>query len=426
MNILHFSTEDITGGAAKAAHRLHSALREAGHQSRMIVRQKKSDDEDVVQAPPPSRPLQSRVDRLRRHIPGIRPRMPATKHMFNFDLQPEVDLSAWLECQSEDPDVICLHWISGMLDSPSIRRLYEHFHCPMIWVMADQEPMTGGCHYSFGCQGFRRQCGICPQLNSIEKEDQSRATWSRKKEHLADLPICFVAPTSWGRERIRQSSLFQQHRVELIPYPIAVQTFRPFDQRVARDLLHLPQDKKVLFFGATYLEDERKGMKQLIEALTGLAELLEASEKLKRDDIFLLIAGLNGKQLMSNLPLSGKYAGHFNDELTLALAYQAADIFVCPSMEDAGPMMIPEAMLCGTPVAAFDTGGAPDLIETMETGYLAQVGDALDLARGIYGLLAADNAMEMRVGAYRKALKAHEPQHVAAQYSELCQSLVSK
>jgi hypothetical protein len=42
--------EDRGGGAGKATHRLHSALRDAGHQSQMIVRAKESDDEDVWQA----------------------------------------------------------------------------------------------------------------------------------------------------------------------------------------------------------------------------------------------------------------------------------------------------------------------------------------------------------------------------------------
>jgi len=426
MRILHFSTEDITGGAAKAAHRLHSALREAGHHSRMIVRRKRSEDDDVIEASLlPPRPWQSRVERLRQRIPGFRQHPLVASYTFNFDLELEIDLRALLAAQNTFPDVICLHWISGLLNARAIRLLYEYYRCPLIWVMADQEPMTGGCHYSFGCDGFTRECGCCPQLKSTNSNDRSHTTWQQKKESLANLPICFVAPTSWGMERIRQSSLFSRHRVELIPYPIDTQTFRPFDQHIARDLLHLPKDKKVLFFGATYLEDQRKGMRQLIEALTRLAALCDANEKLKQDDLFLLVAGLNGKDLMGKLPLAGKYVGHFNDDVTLALAYQAADVFICPSVEDAGPMMIAEAMMCGTPVAAFNTGGAPDLIESMRTGYLAELGDATDLAQGLLRILVADNAKAMRVVAAQKAERSHDPERVAARYLELCQSLIA-
>jgi glycosyltransferase involved in cell wall biosynthesis len=290
--------------------------------------------------------------------------------------------------------------------------------------MADQDPMTGGCHYSFDCRGYQDQCGCCPQLGSTEKNDYSHEIWRRKEQYLSQIPICFIAPTSWGVNRIAQSSLFRRHRVELIPYPIDTSIFRPIDREIARDLLHLPFDKKVIFFGATYLEDRRKGMKQLLAALERLGELIDSGDWLKRDDLFLFVAGLNGKDLMSQINLPGKYSGLLNDELTLALAYQAADIFICPSIEEAGPLMIPEAMLCGAPVVAFNTGGAPDLIETMKNGYLARLGDPFDFAQGIYALLIADDLPAMSAAARSAALRAHTPSIVAQRHIELYQNLI--
>ncbi|MBS1791856.1 MAG: glycosyltransferase [Acidobacteria bacterium] len=304
----------------------------------------------------------------------------------------------------------------------AIRRLYDHFRCPIVWIMADQEPMTGGCHYSFDCKGFTRECGNCPQLMRSYPNDHSRVVWQRKKDFLAEVPICFVAPTSWGRERLRQSSLFQNHRCELIPYPIDDQVFRPFDQRIARDLFHLPQEKKVIFFGATYLEDPRKGMAQLVEALNLLAQKLSSTV---RDNVYLLVAGLNGKPLMEQLPFPGKYVGQLNDDVTLALAYQAADIFVCPSTEEAGPMMIPEALMCGTPVVAFNSGGAPDLIKSKTNGYLAKYADPDDLAQGIEILLEADNEQAIRDAAVSAAKEKHMPKAVTRMHSELYRSLIS-
>lgn len=427
MRILHFSTDDITGGAAKAAYRLHNSLCEAGQDSRMIVLRKRSDDDRITQAPAIQiNPWESRFQRLRHFVPGLRAQLPAANYTFNFDAPPQINFELLLS-QIEPPDVICLHWITDLLDARSIRKLHDHFRCPIVWVMADQEPLTGGCHYSFGCEGFTRECGNCPQLTPAKPDDHSRVTWQRKKELLSHIPICFVAPTSWGRERLRQSSLFRHHRCELIPYPIDAQTFRPFEQNIARDLLHLPQDKKIIFFGATYLEDRRKGMPLLIKAFD--------SPAIRRlDNLFLLVAGLNGNQLMSKVSLPGKYIGQLQDELTLALAYQAADIFVCPSVEDAGPMMIPEAMMCGTPVVAFNTGGAPDLIESGKNGYLAKLPDAPDtdtdtedtdeLATGVLALLEADNGTAFRVSALGKAREQHLPEVVTKRHLELYRSLL--
>ena len=422
MRILHFSTEDITGGAARAAYRLHTALREAGHQSELVVLSKKSDDDSVVQAPfAAQNPWIGRLQRLRNHIPGLRRALPVANYTFNFDTPSQADLHSLLVNQKESPDIVCLHWINGFLDVRSIRRIYDFFRCPIVWVMADQEALTGGCHYSFGCEGFKSKCGNCPQLTPPHRNDHSHLLWQRKSDLLAELPICFVAPTSWCRNRLQESSLFGKHRCEQIPYPIDPQIFRPFDRKIARDLLHLPQDRKIIFFGATYLEDRRKGMAQLLNSMEVLAAQTRTSEL--KNSIYLLVAGLNGKQLMNRLPFHGKYIGHLQDELTLALAYQAADLFVCPSLEDAGPMMIPEAMMCGTPVVAFNTGGAPDLIETGKTGYLASLADSEDFAAGILFLLEADNGKCFRDAAHFRAREMHSPGSVVQKHLNLYQTL---
>lgn len=427
MRVLHFSADDLTGGAAKAASRLHSAFRRAGHQSQMVVKRKKSDDDTVSQAPPPlPRPWRSRFERLRRRLPGLRRIELTANYTFNFDLKPQIDTKSLLDGSIQQPDIICLHWISGLLNTKLIRDLFDHYRCPIVWIMADQEPMTGGCHYSFGCDGYQHECGRCPQLDSTDHHDHSHLTWQHKKKYLSEIPICFIAPTSWGANRIKESSLFRNHQVELIPYPIDTTTFRPIDRQIARDLLHLPFDKKIVFFGATYLDDRRKGMKQLVESIMKLAELIDRGCEIERQDVFLCVAGLNGKDLISKLPFAAAYIGHLNDDLTLALAYQAADLFLCPSIEDAGPMMIPEAMLCATPVVAFNTGGAPDLIETMKTGYLAMHADATDLAQGVYTLLTRDSLSAMRAAAREAASHAHTPSVVVEKHLDLYARLKSK
>lgn len=420
MRILHFATHDTAGGAAKASYRLHSALREAGHSSRMIVRVKDSDDADVEQVA--TRPLLSGYRRVRRRIAAYRGRLPQSK--FNFDVSPEIDTRQLFSHERGAVDIICLHWITELLTTRLIRQLYEHYRCPVVWTLVDQEAVTGGCHYSLGCDGFTKMCGQCPQLNSSRERDRSRLVWTRKREHLRSLPLVFVAPTDWVSRKIRESSLFGEHRIELIPLPIDTNLFRPFEQRVARDLLQVPPDKKVIFFGATYLEEPRKGMAYLVEALQQLRSMLnDADAPLREDDIFLLIAGSNGQKILNMLPFAGRATGQLQDELSLALAYQSADVFVCPSTEDAGPMMIPEALLCGTPVVAFDAGGAPDLVETMKTGYLAHQKDSADLANGMRALLSLDCLSAIGQRAREAAALSHTPALVAERYTRLYCSL---
>ena len=66
MKILHLSTYDVTGGAARAVYRLHSGLRTNGHDSTMLVERRASQDPSVIAFRRPT-DLRSRlVRRLRR------------------------------------------------------------------------------------------------------------------------------------------------------------------------------------------------------------------------------------------------------------------------------------------------------------------------------------------------------------------------
>lgn len=424
MNILHFSATDTRGGAAKAAYHLHVSLRAAGHTSRMIVREKQTNDPDVRRAAVTIKPTFLQL--LKQRLLMLRENLPAASYTFNFDAIFDLDPRPFFSYQQGTVDVIYLHWITGLLTVEIIANLYAHYRCPIIWILMDQEPVTGGCHYSFGCDGFTRQCGNCPQLKNLRgPKDRTRVVWLRKQKHLSNIPLTFVAPTTWVAARVKESSLFRNHRVEVIPLAIDHTVFRPFDQQIARDLLHLPQDKKVIFFGASSLADRRKGIKFLLEAFQQLSSAVARDRPDLAEKILLLIVGRLDVDFRDSLPFPSQHVRYFHDDVTLALAYQAADVFVCPSIEDAGPMMIPQAMLCGTPVAAFNSGGAPDLIETMKTGYLATYKDTSDLANGIYCLLTADNLAAIRQAAHEAALAKHAPAVVAVQHSKLYSSLVN-
>jgi glycosyltransferase involved in cell wall biosynthesis len=288
----------------------------------------------------------------------------------------------------------------------------------------DVEPLTGGCHYAFGCDGFTRSCGRCPQLGSNNDRDRSRALWERKRGFLRDLPVVFIAPTGWVESRIRESSLFGGHRVERIPLAVDTSVFRPGDQADARDRLGLPRERKILFFGCSLHKDPRKGMSYLEEALHILApRLRDDGGSQGVDRVLLLVAGVPSGDWLESLPFRRVEMGHIDDDSRLALAYRASDMFVCPSVEEAGPMMIPESMLCGTPVVAFDTGGAPDLIRPGATGYLARYKDSGDLAEGIFRLLMDRHPGQMREEAGVTAKRLHAPDGVAARYVNLCAEL---
>lgn len=423
MNILHFSTSDVEGGAAKAAFQIHRGLESAGHRSTMVVQKKVSDDPTVHQT---SSLAPTLAHRMKHRLPFLQEEIPKTAYTFNLNRKQNIDTRLFYSYPPQEIDIVCLHWITDLLSVRDIRQIADFYRSPIIWNLMDQAPLTGGCHYAFDCDGFTKQCGFCPQLTPHGENDRSRLIWQEKYNLLSKLPLIFIPHTQWTAARIRESSLFHNHRVELIPLPIDTTIFRPFDQSNARDLLHIPQDKKVIFFGAADLADERKGMQHLVEALRQLPGMMNQRRKsFANSEIYLLVAGQGKGDLLDALPFAGQHLGLIKEDLVLALAYQAADLFVCPSIFDAGPMMIPESMLCGTPVVAFDAGGAPDLIVSMQTGYLAAFKDAADLAHGIAALLHLDDLRPIRKAAAEVAAAHHAPAVVMSKHLKLFNSTMS-
>ncbi len=420
MNLLHLSNSDITGGAAQASYQIHALLRAAGHRSVMAVRRKDSSDPDVV-------PVGARswlncssaegAERLRARLSGGYRTTPLPLHYFNRNLAPIPDFDDALKAMPH-PDVLFLHWITNMMTVADIRRLAKRVTCPIVWVLLDMEPMTGGCHYSGSCTRFKTECRDCPQLQTGGGSDWAGRTWHDKWKLLTDLPITFLAPTQWIGSRLSESKLFGGHPVTHIPLPMNTR-LRPLNKTIAREILGASPDKKIILVGCHNLKDPRKGMDRLVTAAKLLRDQGASDEKV----VFWLM-GVDGHQLANVLPFPSHNAGYVSHEIELTLMYQAADVFACPSLEDAGPMMVSQAMLCGTPVVAFDTGIAPELIIRDDNGYIARLGNSDDFARGLERMLTHDGSAGER--AAEAASRHHDPHLITALYNDLLTGLARR
>jgi glycosyltransferase involved in cell wall biosynthesis len=409
LRILHFSTRDSAGGAAQAAFRLHEALVDAGHDSRMIVRQKGSDRADVLEVPPYLNPWRARMRRL------LRRRYEAPPPAFNLDETPDIRRDLFYSYAPSEIDVVVLHSITRLLTVREISSIHDHYRAPLVWVLADQAPLTGGCHYSYDCDGYTKRCGRCPQLGSDREDDRSRKVLERRLALLSPLPIVFVTASSGVEDWVRESAAFTSHRVERIPAITDDRVFRPLDRDVARARLDVPPDAFVVLVGAGNLVHPRKGV-----VAYGVPALRRLRELVPGQSLFVLAVGARGDEL--ELPLPGRALGALTDPAAMALAYQAADAYLCPTIADAGPLMIPEALMCGTPVVAFDVGYAVDLVRDGETGYVVRSRKSDDLAAALAELFRHPDP-EDRGAACCAAAAHHSPRRVAEAHVSLYESL---
>lgn len=379
MKIVHLSTSDTQGGAARAASRLHHGLRRAGCDSQMFVLRRFGEDPAVVAFAPPRDP----ASRARRHLRRVRLQRDMAPYRRRLRRSP-ADFSddrtiygGTLLPQLPPADVITLHWVAGLLD-------YEPFFAtapartPLVWRLSDMNAFTGGCHHDQGCGRWHGGCGQCPQLASIDPDDLSRQIWRRKQrayQHAHGGRLHIVALSRWIAEQVRRSPLLGACPVTIIPNGLDLEAFAPRDRAAARDVLGIPQAARVVLFAASSAVHPFKGFALLAEALAGLD-----------DERLVLLSVGNGKPTIA----SGRrhiHLGHVAQERLLSLVYSAADLYVTPTLQDTLPNTVIESLACGTPVVGFDVGGVPDIVVHGETGLLVPVGNVAELRQAIATLL---------------------------------------
>lgn len=385
MKVLHLSESD-GGGAGRATLRLHQGLQRLGVESQILVQLKYSDNLAVF-SPQTTLTKASAKLKLPERLDALPLKFYRQRNAADFSLQwlPDGIIS---KVTKLSPDVVNLHWVChGYLSIESIVK----FKKPIVWTLHDMWAFTGGCHYSQECDRYINSCGACPQLNSGKNNDISRWVWQRKLKAWQDLNLTVVTPSTWLAKCASSSSLFKDVRIEVIPNGLDTQQYKPIPQQIARELLNLPQDKQLILFGAMYPNsDRRKGFHLLQQAL----QTIKKSEG--HDSIEVVIFGATRPKEPIELGLPSHYLGKLNDDISLAVVYSAADVFVAPSTQDNLPNTVMEALACGTPCVAFNIGGMPEMIEHQHNGYLAQAFDSEDLARGIIWVL--ENQETNRLG----------------------------
>lgn len=178
-------------------------------------------------------------------------------------------------------------------------------------------------------------------------------------------------------------------KVLVVPNGVDIEKFRPAKKENARNLLNLPQDKKiVLFVGALR---KIKGVDYLIEAAKSFVDKDTELFMVGRDDG--LKKSLEKRAQELKIANFIKFTGPVNHE-DIPLWISAADILVLPSLSEGRPNVILEALACEIPVVATDVGGIPELLIEGETGYLVPAKNPVELSKRISRLLSDESLRE--------------------------------
>lgn len=313
-------------------------------------------------------------------------------------------------------DIVHLHWVVGMLDYANLGELIGDK--PVVWTLHDMNAFTGGCHYSEGCEQYRSQCQSCPLLEAGSKLAQE--AWRIKKESLAKIRnLHIVCPSQWLADCAARSSLLGDRPIHVIPNFLPVTKFVPTNKVLARLKLGIPIDRKYIAFGADSLANERKGGALLAESLahmrsSGVDESIEC--------LFFGASALD-------IGVPARSMGYVSEPERLSLIYAASDVFAFPSLEDNAPQTVVEALLSGTLVVGFPVGNVPDLVDHLDTGYIAHYADPRDFSNGLNWALEGSRTHEGLLRGLRGHLRAyahHDPSSAVQQHLDLFHSILSK
>ena len=417
------SHSDSIGGGPRAAYRTHSALREAGVDSVMVVNQAVIGDWTVKG---PSGALGKLKAKLYSGLGGIIGRLVKdgnpTPHSLAY-----LPTNRAQEFNSAPIDLIHLHWVNGeMLSIKDIGNIRK----PLVWTLHDMWAFSGAEHYVADDSTARWRQGY--QLSNRPKSekgfDLNTWTWQRKQRSWKyPKPIHIVTPSRWLTECAAQSELMNGWPMHVVPNPLNTELWKPVDKATARELLHLPAKAPLLMFGAIGgATDPRKGFDLLREALTFLKSAQTKAQASSQttppllQGLELVIFGQHAPQVPEDLGFPVHYMGHVHDDVSLRLLYSAADVMVVPSRQEAFGQTASEALACGTPVAAFNATGLMDVLEHQVSGYLAKPFEAEDLAIGIEWLfseLAKSN--QLNIAARKRAVDCFSYPVVAKQYEAI-------
>ena len=412
------NTSERTGGAAIAAGRLTEALKSHGIKAKMLVRDKQTDRISTVALGGGWKQVRKFV--WERVVIWINSHF-RRERLFSIDIANTGNDITRLP-EFKEADLIHLHWINqGMLSLKVIRKILASGK-PVVWTMHDMWPCTGICHHARTCTAFHSECGACPMIYSQKRKDLSTRIFRQKQRLYASGGIHFVTCSHWLEGMAKQSALLANQPVSVIPNPISTTLFHPMKQTEARQKLALPTEGKLILFGSVKLTDKRKGIDYMVEA----CRLLAKQHPALKEQLALVAVGMHAAELQPLVPFKVHNMGYVREEHQLVEIYNAADLYVIPSLDENLPNTIMEAMACGTPCVGFPTGGIPEMIDHLKNGYLTKEHSAEQLAEGIYTLLTTPAYESLSHEAVAKVNACYSERSVANQYGQLYAKLLKE
>ena len=404
--IVHAS--DAGGGAERSTLTLHQSLRQMGHDCRMFVGAKETNEEGVIPIP------------RSRTFPGVM----RIARWLEDDWGVQNLYTPWfrnLHRAIGEVDVVHIHSIWGgrypFADLTGIKKLAARY--PTIMTLRDGWMLTGHCACPIGCNRWQQGCGRCPDLQRMPAVtyDSTAYNWQRKRRLVQSAPLRITTVSAWLRGEVAQSPIFAGKQVDVVYNSIDETTFTVGSQAQARQELGLPRDRFIVLLAGQSIEGVKSGIAQ---------QGVLALNSLNRPNILPLLIGHSAGLVQQTLIGPSTTLPFQSDAHGMARVYRAANLTLVPSEYETFGRVAAESLMCGTPVVAYATGGLSEIVQPGVNGCLVPFGDVPGFAE-VIERLEQDPAeyAKLQAGAAPSALSRFTRAKIANDYVELYQQMVS-
>lgn len=359
IKIAHISSSD-SGGAGSAALLLDKFCKKNGFDSTLYTRSKihlPSGEQISV-------PRNRISDFFRRLLIKCTKILVNNNYLFYglFDRVSELPDHYWKD-QLADKDVIFIYWISTFTTLTQLARVLSSLPSKNIYIVNfDMANMTGGCHYSFGCDQFTKGCRDCPgMVLPVFKNFVSRINMD-KTIAIAEMNANSLSFTAFVHDQATTAAVNFRDNY-LFSLPINSTEFKPTTTT----------HNRTIFIGAYSPQDKRKGFDLLCRILLALSSKLINKDQIEPITLLFPVGTELPNHIKSRFNI--EFYQYAINDFELNSIYNRASLFLNTTLDDSGPVMVLQAMLAGLPVISHRIGYAVDMIKHGENGYLVNYFD---------------------------------------------------
>ena len=397
MKLLIINYSDKNGGAAIATHRIYNSLKKKIDVYLYVV-DKNYRDEKIIINNQVFYFFLKLFENITRKIFHSN-----SNNFHSYNLLPTGSLKI---INKINPDIVQLHWVG--MNTLSIKEI-GLIKQPIVWRLSDMWPMCASEHYANNSISKNKIDFSFRSFLNIDKYI------FRLKNKYWNKNIFFIAPSFWLKSKLNKSFLTKRNNAIIIPN--AIDTFFWKAQNKERIKKRLNVKKKVVItYGASVIDDPRKGLSYLLNSLYFLDFDFE----------LLLFGKISDKNFLKKVNNIGniRYLGDISNKVFLRDIYSISNVVVIPSLMDNSPNVLFEANSCSVPVVAFNNSGIKDFILHKKTGWLANNKSSEDLSVGIKWCISNKNQKFLKNNARKFCVKNYTEQVISSAYMKVYKKII--